>query len=334
MSRGRPIEGRRRTTAVVWLYRLALPLGALALFLPSMLVGMEATLSGVEAKWLGAAMVCYALGHGVRAVRLAVIAVPLMALRARTLILLHIHTVPISFVLPYKLGELYRLQQLISLSGYWGRAVLVLLVERFFDALILTALCGVLVLSNWSLPRHLSLMAEVLATAIATVVIVFSVVHPALRALQGYIFRKHVSPNACEVLKAISSLHAAISLADHCLRNVFFLLLLLSVMIWACEALALSALISSFTSGGITVLLGTIGMALTPDMATVSGYNDDRLYRMISLIVLLTAWPIGTLFYFRALPPVLRNGAKADTLRPLSMALPPRRVRQDISRSI
>ncbi|MDZ5650608.1 hypothetical protein ULB03_26250 [Nitrospirillum sp. BR 11828] len=272
------------------------------------------------------AIAFYGLGHALRAVRLAVVGVPLLRWPARALLLLHFRTAPTSFVLPFKLGELYRFQQLGGLSVDGARALLVIVVERMMDAIVLSGLCFFLFAVDHGVPANLLFIAVVLSVSIALALLVLVAFGPALATLQGYIFRHHFSPGSRTALRLINSLRRAIAVATESLRGSVLILLLLTAGIWACEWISLVVLLDGWGGGGVATVIGVISMALSPQEVSVLPQSLIYLYTLVALLFMGAAWPVATMLHLRYFSTDARR-SNALSQRPLPLARLPRRVR-------
>lgn len=283
--------------------------------------------------WLLAAVLFYGLGHLLRALRLTVIAVPILKLPARLLFSLHFYTAPVSLALPFKLGELYRFQQLGGSGHDWARALLVVVLERALDAVVLSGVCLLLLMLGLRFQAELVIVAIVLAAAIIIAVLILVAAGPALAAMQGYIFHRHFSLRARMSLIVIDSIRRAIAVATHCLRGSFLILILLSLGVWACEWGTLASLTSHFNDQGLSVLIDEITMGLTGDHDRSLSQTPVYRYCLTAIIVMLLSWPIAASFYLRS---ALRDRAPSamTTPRPLSLARLPRRVRFNLPRRV
>lgn len=272
-----------------------------------------------------AALGSYALSHLLRALRLTLVAASILPLRVRVLFLLHFHTAAVSLALPFKLGELYRLHELAVLSGDWGRAVMAVVVERAFDAIILLA-CVALVLTGPTLPADLRIIGVVLTLALGVAVLIFFA-DPQLAALHGYIFTHHISPQARLALMAICSFRQAIAMARRCVQGNFLLLLLLSAAIWACEAVTLVAVVPALGREAGSFIIDNVTLALTSQ-----GTLLQQPYGLVVAGLLVLFWPVATLFYLHYLEHPRRMDAPSSGDLSLSASLQSRRVRLHVPR--
>jgi len=303
-------EARSLTRArwlIVWTAVAAFAAGALLL--------APRTLQAADARVALAAGAIYLAAHGLRAVRLAVLAGPLLGITARTAGLLHLVTAPLALLAPLKLGELFRLQQLAVTSGQLANSVLVLLLDRMFDALFLVPIMVALAVAH--APGEIEPATLWLTATAAVLPLVAVVLGPGLlAALQDYVVIHHLDPRALRLLPVLDALRRVTEAGALTARRQGLQLALLSVLIWGAE-LAATWLLARFVAGSTR----DAGLLLTDRLVDLWGFlggsgQDPALAASaaISLLALLLIWPIALLHYFRRVdfePRRRRASAKA-----------------------
>lgn len=288
----RPV-GQWRTRILLF----ALPLTAIVLSLPFYRLFDAAP--AVRGAWVAmlAAAALYGLSHVLRALRLALLAAPALGMNIRTIVLLHFHTAPVSFIVPFKLGELYRWQQLAWLSGDWIGSLVILLLERTLDAVVLLTVLAGLIAMDGRLPPHTELLSGLLTFATMLGLFAVFVAPSGLEAMQVYILRRHSAPRARRVLRVIDSTRIMASGANERLRGNVLLLLFLSVAIWALESgmlFVLAERMNRETGGFLTSLLT---MTLSPQAVEEPAASITNLYALVGLATLILVWPAATVLY-------------------------------------
>ncbi len=288
-----PPLGQRRTRVLL----IAFPLAAIALSLPFYKV-FDAIPAAREA-WavVLAAAVLYGVSHILRALRLALLAAPALGLPVRTIVLLHFHTAPVSFIVPFKLGELYRWQQLAWLSDNPIGSLVLLLLERTLDAVVLLIVLAIVIAVGGRLPPHTELLSGLLTFATILGLFAIFIAPGCLEAMQAYILRYHSAPRARRVLRIIDSTRIMTGSANERLRGNVIPLLFLSVAIWALESgmlLLLAERLNRETGGFLTSLLT---MTLSPQAAEGPAVAITSLYALVCLMTLLLVWPAATILY-------------------------------------
>ncbi len=276
---------------------VALPLAAIVLSLSFYRV-FDAV-PAMRGAWLAtlAAATLYGFSHVLRALRLALLAAPALGMNIRTVVFLHFHTAPVSFIVPFKLGELYRWQQLAWLSGSPIGSLVILLLERTLDAVVLLIVLAAVIAIGGRLPPHTELLSGLLTFATMLGLFAVFVAPSGLEAMQAYILRRHSAPRARRVLRVVDSTRIMASGANERLRGNVLLLLFLSVAIWALESgmlFVLAEQIDRQTGGFLTSLLT---MTLSPQAVGGPVATITNLYALVGLATLLLVWPTATILY-------------------------------------
>ena len=265
---------------------VVLPLGVALSFMPRAVGWPGGSLGAIAA-----AGALYAAAHGVRALRLALLGAPALQVPVRSLVLLHFHAAPVSFAVPLKLGELYRLQQLIRLASDPGGAVVVLLLERSFDAaVLLLALVSVLLFTG-GLPHGALGLALVLGPLTLAGGGLVLLAPGGLAAVQAYVLRHHSGAASLRLLRPLDAARLTTGRAHGLVRRMGVVLLLLSAAIWGLESIVVAVLASVVAPelpGGLA-WLSVAGMAGAGGLAGA--------YAVVGYWCLMLLWPGATALY-------------------------------------
>lgn len=284
----------RRPSAFV--IRILLPIIAVGYFLAHDGGGMSLSLpSGLPWSSLIFALLCYFAAQIFRAARLAAIAAPITKLTIRSLILLHFHTTLLVLVIPFKLGELYRVRELAVLGGDWVRAALVVLVERATDAFVLIMSCALFIFLDIKLPDYAIFIAMFLATILIFSVFTLTIFEPALKDAQRYLFIHHVSSPSRILLTVISSVRSAIHITRESLHGRTALIVGGSIIIWALEFVTAFTLIQATDLSLDEFLAANVAAPLLPQTDSLSAQLG---LVQIWLFVLLFAYLLSLPLYF------------------------------------
>jgi hypothetical protein len=178
----------------------------------------------------------YLSSHFIRAVRFALLSNAAFGTSIRAGALLHLYTAPASLIIPSKLGEIWRIQQLSLITGKPAGAFLVVLLDRVLDcAVLLPAIITFMVATSHVQPQLLFL-ALLLFCVLFGASIVFFVGPGILTSVQRYVFLRHVEPRARAVLFVVAHLRDVVDNSGRSLRSNLPFLLLLSVAVWIFEA--------------------------------------------------------------------------------------------------
>jgi len=273
--------------------------GVLALCLLSGLVWIATRSFGPITDWpLGSvalAMLLYLAAHGMRALRFAIISSSLLGLSGRSGALLHFVTSPGAMVLPFKLGEVLRLHQLWYLSRQITGSVLVIVLERFFDGLMLLALLIVIFFVQPAPEPATQILLVATLSAVTLGLVVLGLGQKPFRAVQTYIVVHHQNPKTLGLLGQIDLAGNALDAATRFLRSHGFVLLVLSFLVWGLEVVAAVVFVSDVLGGLPLLVERLVGWHVLPQ-------SDVGLFSLMCLLAVLAAWPIALLFYLPRIP--------------------------------
>lgn len=246
--------------------------------------------------------VLYLLSHLLRAVRLAMLAVPILNTSFRTTALLHLATAPFTILAPFKLAELFRLHQLYLLRNRVIGAVLVVLFERVFDALILLVIFLLIGLTGAGLQPGAEIVLWMTIGFTVVAVLLFTMGPNMLVAVQRHILINHRRPRARLLLRIVDMVREATSEGNRQLRQQGAQLMLISVMIWTLEALAIGGLGVYFGQSIADAPQLLTGRIMQEWQALMGGVNVSPVISLsakLSVLVLVLVWPIATILYVR-----------------------------------
>ena len=256
--------------------------------------------SNVSAGAVIAAGFLYLCSHGLRCIRLAIIATPMIKLSARTTALIQLYTAPLVLVLPWKLGELLRIQQLASASDRPIETIVAVVVERSLDVVCLLVICLTLLSLGAVATEKLATLIAILVVLEVLFLTTVIFAQPLLGWIQRYIFLRHLRNGTIWVLTVIDKLRNATQLGKACLEQNVAPLLLISMMIWTLEIMAMAAL--AVDASVFWATLQTIerlgsewAFLLTPSPS--SGIHENA--PVINLAILAGLWPAIALVYLR-----------------------------------
>jgi hypothetical protein len=190
---------------------------------------------------LATAGMLYLASHALRIARLAVLAGDPGVSVAR-FGLVHMMAAGVSFITPYKLGEIFRVIALGHLLGSAGRSLVVVWVERAFDsaAIILLILAASLIDSHVvEQIRPLIVMSVIFVVA---TIALFTIVPERLSAMSFVILRRRDGEWTVRILRAIRWVQHRIALAGKLLDGKIATLSALTAAIWSLELATLGAI--------------------------------------------------------------------------------------------
>ncbi len=289
------------------LHRVVTPISAIV-FAAVLSISLE-TLAGDAALLVNAgfnyviAGALYLASHGVRATRLAIIAMPILGISFRTGFLIHLFVAPWSLLLPFKLDEAIRIGELSRAGRSLPRAITVSLIDRSMDGIVLIALSWPLLKSGHDTMGSFTGFVGLGLTLIA---LGFFILPLLLEMVQRHIFSFHYRDSAFRVLKAVSELRSLLALGRGTIASVFPFLAVSTVAIWAMELGAAFVLITAFgppRSGSAAADL-MLRRADASWQILLLGNRLDPVQSALTLtflLALLVPWPVIAWSYGRRL---------------------------------
>lgn len=246
----------------------------------------------------------YLLSHLFRALRLAVVAAPMLGLSYRTTVSLHLFVAPWSLLMPFKLDELVRLNELRKASRSLMRSVIVLLIDRSMDGVALVILS--LIALSYGQSQSV-LMITILGLGLFALAFALFAAPPLLGAIQTYVFANHYRDRAFVVLRAVSNARTILVTSRGAIAGVSLFLAFVTILIWLLEygAIAAAAWVLGAPSAPLDRLTAMLQRAET-------GWRLLVLHRPLPplsvlttiafLYPLLLVWPLFAILYRRRLP--------------------------------
>ncbi|MBB5192459.1 hypothetical protein HNQ50_003200 [Silvimonas terrae] len=180
----------------------------------------------------------YLIGHGFRAARLMLL-IGDYRVGIKKIALVHFFTAGVSVLLPFKLGEIYRVAELSNLLNDMQKAVLGVWIERAYDIAILCVLLGVVAFGGGPWSNSLGLLLVISTIFVVGTVVVFGILPYNVNELALYMVRRYRSPGSVRVLQGISLFKEFTDAASRMLSRKKTILLLITALIWACETFAI-----------------------------------------------------------------------------------------------
>lgn len=188
-------------------------------------------------------LLVYGLAHVMRAVRLGVL---LRANRARRLLWLYLYTAACSALIPFKLGELARINEIAWWSGSYWRGILIVWIERTFDIIAIGTMAALIVLSGVQEPRDIGLLLWVIGGFVFVTVCFFFIVPEQLQSLNLHVIRSYKGAKAIYMLRLLDAWYRLFEQVRPLLTGKVVTLSLLTVLIWGCEFLALALMLDGY----------------------------------------------------------------------------------------
>lgn len=183
--------------------------------------------------------VCYLLSHLMRAVRLAVIAMPSLGISFRSAVSLHLFVAPWSLLVPFKLDELLRLHELNRIGGSLPRAIVTVLIDRSVDGVVLIGMALYLLAVGRTGAAGL---VGLVGFGLTLIALSFFMLPQLLETTQRHIFLYNHSDNAIFVLRRVDRLKQLLEVSRNTIRSAAPFLLVSTLGIWLLELLSIDLL--------------------------------------------------------------------------------------------
>lgn len=154
-------------------------------------------------------------------------------------VLLYLRTTLVNLIIPYKLGELYRIEEVARLTGIWQVGVLSVVVDRYFD---------ILALFIWLLPLGFLPGAgfcsclPLFGILILLGGLVYAAVPGSFAYLNRFLIKRKASARSMAALHGLGIVKGWYDYAARLVRGRAFLITFTSALGWGLEMLTLYAL--------------------------------------------------------------------------------------------
>jgi hypothetical protein len=214
------------------------------------------------------------MAHGARMLRLGLL---LGSIRLRKLLGLYMYTTACSAVIPFKLGELVRVNEFAwQQSGSLARGVVIVWVERVFDMVALGAMILVIVTRADLDVAPIAPVLWLSAAFVLATLCFFFVLPTQLATLNLHVIRTYRDEKAVRILRVLETINDLSRLARPLLNGRVLTLALKTLFIWCFELMALGLLTRNFDSWNPLVsLVGQFADIIIHQPAHVA--SDDAL---------------------------------------------------------
>ncbi|MBQ8527275.1 MAG: flippase-like domain-containing protein [Lachnospiraceae bacterium] len=156
-------------------------------------------------------------------------------------ILLYFRTTFINLIIPFKLGEVYRVEEIARETRVWQVGLLSVLVDRYFDTV---ALFMLLLPFDLFFRGQLSVITVVFLAIIVIVALLYLAVPSSYTYLNRYLIMKKSSSRSLAALKSLDVVKKWYDFAKDLISGRYALIVAASLMGWISEVVALKALAS------------------------------------------------------------------------------------------
>jgi hypothetical protein len=229
----------------------------------------------------------YLFAHLARFARLGVL---LNANCLRKLLALHFYTAACSILIPLKLGELVRINELAWWTGNFWRGLLIVWVERIFDVVALALMILFLLFETGIELRALRLLLLAIGAFIFLSLLVFFILPEQLFSLNLHVIRSYKGRKAVRILRVVDTAYDFLQQFRLLVAGKITTLSLLTALVWGLELAAMSLLFGNeHLVRGIHSLLTQFS-----DLLSTAPTASGRLDRLSLDFYLLKALALGT----------------------------------------
>lgn len=260
--------------------------------------------NGVAAKSFAAAdlvlpLLVYCAAHALRALRLGVL---LGAGRARRLLGLYLYTAACSASIPFKLGELVRINEIAVWTGIYWRGLLIVWIERVFDVLVIAVISIFILIAGVPEPREIGLLLWVIGGFVFMTTVFFFVLPEQLCDLNLHIIRSYKGIKAVRILLTLESFYMLFEQVKPILAGKVATLSLLSFLIWGAELFSISLLFDVAPWMDAAVHLVQQFTTVLGDGVMKGSTISSPVFRFegIKMIVLIAAGLIALPYYWKS----------------------------------
>lgn len=214
----------------------------------------------------------------------------------------YLRTTLVNLIIPYKLGEIYRIGVFYRISGGFKTGFFSVLIDRFFDTL---ALVFILLPYQLFITKTVTVQTLLLAAFLAVVLIAYRVFPPSYEFLNRYIITSRQSKRSMMALAALEQLSGWYDYAQQLVKGRYGILLLFSLAAWLLEM----GVLAGFTKiCGKSFKVSDFGSYIE---SIVSGrsYDMKLWYTAVSAAVIAALTVIFTIRY------LLLKGRTKDDMR-------------------
>lgn len=188
--------------------------------------------------YIGLCAVCFALVHLFKMIRLYLV---LMQQRIPfgQFLLLYFRTTLVNLIVPFKLGEIYRIEEIARKTRVWQVGILSVVVDRFFDTLALLVL---LVPADYIASKRISSLSAIFFIVLFVAVVLYIAIPSSYSYLNQYLIMRKSSVRTMGALKTLDIIKSWYDYTKDLISGRYMLILIASFLGWIAEICTLKAL--------------------------------------------------------------------------------------------
>jgi len=202
----------------------------------------------------------------------------------------YLRTTLVNLIIPFKLGEIYRVLVFYRISGEFKTGFLSVLVDRFFDtfAIVLILLPYQLFVSG-----SLTLPAVILSAFLIVIVFAYIVFFSTYQFLNRYIITHKSSKRSMKALKGLEITYEWYDYVRNLVKGRYGVLILMSLTAWLVELIIISGF-ARIVGGSFSV--SEFGRYIE-SIISGSTYALKNQYTFVSICLMIVATFISVVYY-------------------------------------
>lgn len=154
-------------------------------------------------------------------------------------VLLYIRTTFINLIIPFKLGEAYRIEEIARETKVWQVGFLSVLTDRYFD---MTALLLLLIPFDLFFHNALSPITTILLLMIVAALLLYIAIPSSYKYLNRYLIMKKSSARSMAALRGLDTVKKWYDFTKNLITGRSAMIVIASLLGWASEVVTLKAL--------------------------------------------------------------------------------------------
>lgn len=202
----------------------------------------------------------------------------------------YMRTTLVNLIVPFKLGEIYRIGVFYRISGGFATGFFSVLIDRFFDTFAL-----VLILLPYQLlaEGRVSTPVILLAAFLISVVLVFTIFPSTFMFFNRYIIMSKTSHRSMAVLKGLEVLNDWYEYAKALVVGRYGILILFSIVAWMMEILVFAGFsklyAKSFSTSAFSAYIDSILLGKSNEL--------NQLYTICSIVIIAILTVASFVYY-------------------------------------
>ena len=240
--------------------------------------------------------VLFLLIHAFKMMRMYLVLIE-QRIELKRFVFAYLRTTLVNLIIPFKLGEVYRVFVFYRLTKSFETGLLSVIVDRFFDTL---ALVLVMLPLQLLYPDTLSFVSVMLAVFLAVIVFVYMIFPPTYRYLNKYIIINRTSPRSLAILRVLKGLRVWYDYVKGLVTGRYALMLLMSFGAWSMEGLLLRAF--SVLRFQTPFDARKFCEYITSVLSSAPKTEEQRVYTMMCLALIAVMTLLSAFVYFWGAP--------------------------------